>query len=85
LKQFDTKGTEMNWCKGSPEDFVNPFLYSAFQPTYWLLEFAEGDRFVVAKYVVENDKCYLETMDGGRITDPVKQHLQIPNPEGINQ
>jgi hypothetical protein len=54
---------------------------SPTKPGCYLLEFEEGDRFVVVRY----NQGELENLDdGGYITDPVKQHLKIPDPDDHN-
>lgn len=68
------------WEKGSPIFTFDPLG----APTCWLLEFEEGDRFVVARYIVEEEEAFLEDINlGCRITDKIKQHLKIPDPDGV--
>jgi hypothetical protein len=46
---------------------------------WYLLEFEEGDRFVVAELQADGD--LRNEVDGGLITDEVKQHLEILSPK----
>jgi hypothetical protein len=66
------------WQNGSPLDHVNPYSGN----TCWLLEFGEGDRFVVAKYIIDPElgPQLLDLDNKGYISDIPIRHLSIPDP-----
>jgi hypothetical protein len=52
---------------------------------WYVVEFAEGDRFGVVNRRLDNDRSENRTViengnDGGYITDPIIAHYQIPDP-----